>query len=248
MVINDVHIPFEDKKSLSLCLDIFKECRLHRLIINGDLLDCYNVNAYGPKHPDIITTLEDELIAGLDFFTKLRKRFPKQEIIYIFGNHENRLNRFILNNAKPFWNIVTIEKYLQLDELNIQYLEYNQRYQIEKTKCFVQHSPPSYGVAGSRTSLLKKLDQTHIWGCTHREQKSCVTASSGEVYSGFFNGWLGSFDATIEHKRVFGYANGHQDWQQSFCIVTVENGKEYHVNQYSIRNHKVVVDGFLFEA
>lgn len=253
MVINDIHIPFNDSKLLSvdgkgLILDIIEDRKLDRLIINGDLADLYAVNMHGPKHPGIQETLEDELIAVRDCLHNIRKRFPNLEIVYVFGNHETRLNRFILKNSKVFWNLLTLEKYFRLDELNIEYRPYNSKYQIEDTTCFVQHSPPSYGVNGARTSLLKKLNETYIYGCTHREQKSCATAGDGQVFAAYFNGWLGSIDETPGHEEVFSYVKGHSDWQQAFTIVTVVERKEFHINQYSIRDHKVVVDGYLFKG
>lgn len=253
MVINDAHIPFHDPKLIDidasgLVLDILEDLKLDRLIINGDLLDMYNVNSHGPKHPDILSTLEDELYAGLEFFKNLRKKFPALEIVFLFGNHEWRLDRFLLQHAKQFFSLLSVENFLQLKEYNIEYYEYQVPYQLENTNCYIVHSPPSYGVNGARTSLLKKMDQDYIYGCTHREQKACLTASSGTVYTAYFNGWLGSTTLTPEHKRVYSYAKGHESWQQCFCIVTVVDGKEHHINQYSIRNNRVVVDGFLYEA
>lgn len=253
MVINDIHIPYHNSKLINLSggglvLDILEDLKLDRLIINGDLMDMYGVNSHGPKDPGVIETLEDELQAGVEFIENLRKRFPKLEIVYLFGNHSTRLNRYIIKNAKPFWNLLTIEKQLRLEENGIEYYPYQEKYQIENSNCFVVHSPPSYGVNGARTSLLKKLDQTFIYGCTHREQKACITAASGEVHAAYFNGWLGSVDETESHREVFSYTKGHQDWQNCFIIVTVVDGKEHHINQYSIRNERVIVDGFLYEA
>lgn len=248
MVFNDPRIPFHDVKSLDLVLDIFEDLDLDRMVINGDLLDFYNVNSHGPKHPDISTNLEDELIAGREFFEGLRERFPKKEIVFIFGNHEDRLDRFIVKNSKQLWGLLTLENFINFDRLNIEYHHYNYRYQLENTNCFIQHSPPSYGQNGARTSLLSKPNATFIYGCTHRVQHSCNTDAHGNVHSVYFNGWLGSTTDTKEHTRVFSYAKGHQNWQQAFCIVTVEGGEQFHINQYLIRDHKVVVDGSLYEG
>lgn len=253
MVINDVHLPFSNTKLLSsqctgLIADIIEDRKLDRLIINGDLLDFYCVNSHGPKHPDISTTLLDELNSGRDFFESLRKRFPRLEVIFLYGNHEDRLDRFILQNAKPFWNVLNIENPCNLEAMGIEYYPYNKEYQVDETNLFIQHSPPSYGVNGARTSLLKKLDRCYIYGCTHREQKATSTGASGQRYSVYFNGWLGSTEETPEHKRVFSYAKGHENWQSTFSIVTVKNKVDFHVNQYSIVNNSTVVDGVLYEA
>lgn len=248
MVINDLHIPWHCEKSLNLVLNIFEDRKLDRLIINGDMLDMYCVNMHGPKSPLIETTLQDELDAGANFIKKLRERFPRKEIVLCAGNHLVRLNRFILKHAKPFWNVLTVEKHLELERHSIEFYPYQAPCRLEDTNCYVVHSPPSYGQNGARTSLLKKLDRTFIYGCTHRQDSAFMTGASGEVHAAYFNGWLGSVDATPEHKEIFSYAKGHQSWQQCFCIVTIVDHTEFHVNQYTIKNHKAVVDGYLYDA
>ena len=251
IVFGDVHIPFHDPKIISgdargLILDIAHDIKIDRILINGDLLDMYGVNMHGPKSPIVHTTIEDELVAGREFFHALRERFPDTEIVLNMGNHEHRLNRFITQHCKSFHNLLRIEKFLELDRLGIEWYPYQHKYQIDGTSCFVMHSPPSYGVNGARTSLLKKMDETYLYGCTHREQQAHLTASSGNVYSAYFVGWCGSSDLTPEHREVFSYAKGHQNWQRSFAIVNTYEG-QFHVNTYSIRDYSCVVDGFLYK-
>jgi len=252
LVLNDVHAPFHDSKLITiegrgLVLDVAKDINVDEIIINGDLLDFYSINSHGAKHPDIQQKLEDELIWGREFIEHLRNRF-NCKITFIFGNHEWRLDRFILNNAPMVWGLLSLKNFMELERFEIDYLEYNDAYRVHDSNLFIQHSPPSYGVNGARTSLLKKLDSSHIYGCTHRMQHAAVTGHSGELYNAWFNGWLGSVDETQEHKRVFSYAKGHENWQKCFSIVNLIDDREYHVQQVPIINNRCVVDGQLYEA
>lgn len=236
---------------MGLVIDIAQDIGVNRIIINGDLLDFYSVNMHGPKHPTVMESLESELFAGYEFLQDIRKRFPNVEIIYNFGNHENRLDRWILKNCRSLFNIVTVAKQLHLDSLDIDYREYNRRYQLEKTNLFIQHSPPSYSVNAAMTSLTKKLDISTIYGCTHRSQKVSLTGGSGSVHSTWCNGWLGSTTLSEEHREVFSYAKGHENWQQSFSIITVDEGVHFFVDQIDIKTigekRACVVNGFLYE-
>jgi hypothetical protein len=192
--------------------------------------------------------LEDEIYAGKEWLENLRKRFPTQHIVFLYGNHEDRLDRYVVQNSKIFWNFLKLENMLDLKGLNIEFYHYNYCYQLEKTNLYIQHSPPSYGVSGTRTSLLKKMDASFIYGCTHRKQMSCMTGHSGNVYTVYFNGWLGNVNKNKESKRVFSYAKGHENWQPAACFVDVLNEKQFFVTQLDIHNYKFVFDGFLYEG
>lgn len=249
LIFNDAHMPWHGR-SLELIISIAEDIGVDRIIINGDLADFYNISRYA-KNPDVQATLEDELFSVQEFLIDLRKRFPKIEIMYIFGNHEQRLNSYIADKCKPFWNIVRLPSQLNLELLKIDFIEYNRKYQLEKTNLFIQHSPPSYSENAAMTSLKRKSDTSFIYGCTHRIQHATKTGESGEIYSTWLNGWCGSTKLSSEHMEVFSYAKGHENWQAGFSVATVINGVDFFVDQYLIKesDKKVscVVNGFLYE-
>lgn len=244
-IINDLHVPFHDPKLVKLVLEAFEDIGITRLIINGDFLDMYHVSRYDKKSLPF-TTFEDEIYEGREMLADIRRRFPKIPIIFLYGNHEARLEAFIEKNAKAFHNFFNLEIMLELERLDIEFYHYNYCYQLEKTNLYIQHSPPSYGVNGARTSLLKKMDASFIYGCTHRKQVSCVTGHSGEVYTVYFNGWLGSTTLTPEHQEVFSYAKGHENWQHAAAVVNVIDEKEFFVDQLEIKNYKLLLDGNIY--
>lgn len=244
-VFNDVHAPWHDPKALDLVLDVFEDIGIDEIVINGDLLDFYNVNSHGPKHPDIGETLETEIYWGVEFMQNLRKRFPNQKIMFIYGNHEDRLDRFLVKQVPSCYNFFSLHKMLRLEELNIEWIPYNSAYRLLKTNFYIQHSPPSYSKNTAMVSLEQKLDISAMYGCTHRMQHAARTGASGRVYDVFSNGWLGSTTLTKEHKRIFSYAKGHSNWQQCFSIINID-GPNYYVNQIPIRQHSCFVDGHLY--
>lgn len=251
MVFNDIHIPFHDTRLITLdgrgmLLDILEDSKCNRLVINGDLGDLYNWNSYG-IHPDVQIDMKDELYLLRIFLKNLRKRFPELIIDYCLGNHEMRFEKWLIEKAKPMHNMLRLEDELSLEEYEINWFPYQHKYRLEETNVYIMHSPPSYGVNGARTSLLKKNDETYIYGCSHREDQAHVTGGSGKRYAAYFNGWGGSIDETPAHEKVFSYRKGHFGWQKCFIIATVIDGKEAHINQYSIRNHKTCVDGHIYD-
>lgn len=244
-VINDLHIPFHDSKAINVALDIIEDYKCSTIYLNGDVLDFYNINSHGPKHPAVGTLLEDELSIARIWLKDLRKRFKKQNIVFVYGNHEDRLERYILKNAKALYGIISLDKLLGLKDLGIKWHEYNSAIRVGNSDVWVQHSPPSYAKAGAMTSLEKDVDRTTIYGCSHRELKASRTGKTGKEYYCYFNGWLGSTTLTSEHRRVFSYVKGHESWQQCLSIVTEHRGVGY-VEQISIKGGRAACGGYLY--
>jgi predicted phosphodiesterase len=247
LVMNDQHWPYHDPRALEICVQIAEDEGVDEIIINGDLADFYSINMHSSPHPEVVHTLEDELCEVRMFLEYLRSRFPKIKIMYIMGNHEDRLERFVLKHTKVFHNILRFENQLMLDNLKIDWIPYNQYYEVIPNKLRVQHSPPSYGVNGARTSLLKKLDCSYIYGCTHRMQHACQTTASGEVVHAWFNGWLGSTTLSKAHKRVFSYAKGHENWQQCAGIIEIYEDKWW-FNQFAINEGFALYNGKVYKS
>lgn len=246
LVLNDLHIPFHSTSAVNLVMSVAKDVQVDEIIINGDLLDFYNINSHGPKHPHVISSLEDEIYEGRTFLEELRDLFPKAKIHFIYGNHEHRLDRFIMQYCKAFFNLVKLESMLNLKGLKIDHTPYNSPLKV-CPDLYVQHSPPSYGVNGARTSLLKKHDASFIWGCSHRVQHATITGHTSNIYQAWFNGWLGSTSQSKSHKEVFSYAKEHHEWQQAFSIVDCHNSK-WQNNQVVIREEKYCfLDGAYYE-
>jgi len=240
-IINDLHIPFHDQRAIDLVLDAFEDIGIDRLILNGDILDFYQLNSHGPKHPMVQTMLQDEISSGQKFISDTRKRFPGVEIIFNAGNHCYRLDRFIIDKCPSFWNFFQLESMLQLKENNIQYFPYNSRVRLENTNLYFQHSPPSY--SSTKAAYSHKMDQSSMYACTHRVEKYTRTGGSGEIYETYFNGWLGSTTLTEEHKKVFSYVKGHENWQQACSLVTAIDGAQFFVEQQVIKDYQLVLMG-----
>lgn len=253
-VIGDIHGPWEDEKAVDLFLYICKDMEITHLVFNGDVLDFYNINSHGPKDPEIQTSLEDEMNWGKAFFKRVRKMLPDVKIVFLYGNHEDRLNRFIMKNCPAFTNMLRLENQLELDKLDIEWYPYNERYRIGETDLFIQHSPPSYSENAANTSLKHKIDQDHIWGCSHRTDMVARTGSSGKVYTSYINGWFGSkkivdYNQRLmpDNKRVYKFTKNHERWNCSFCLVTTDK-KKHHVQQIIIKDYQCAIGCEIYQG
>lgn len=247
VVSGDWHLPFHDPRLVNLVLDIAEDINCTHFLLNGDFLDFYSINMHGPKHPDVVEKLQDELCSGEDWISKIRNKLPNSKIHYSFGNHCNRLERFILKNCRAFYNVLNVENSLRLKDYDVTFTKYQEIVQVPKLPIYIMHSPASYSKHAAAVSLDNKVEGNWIFSCTHRPTTAYKATALGNVYEAHTLGWLGSTDLTDSHKEVFSFTKGHHQWANSFIIIDIV-GDSFFINHLLIRDYKVCVDGYLYEG
>src|SRR6185437_14840602 len=100
--LGDIHAPYEDKRSLGLALDVLEDFEPDVVVCVGDLVDCYSVSSFS-KDPRRTIDLKKEMDRAGAILDKIQA--PRK--IFIEGNHEDRLRRYLTEKAPelvPFDN------------------------------------------------------------------------------------------------------------------------------------------------
>jgi predicted phosphodiesterase len=95
-ICSDIHFPFHCDYSLNKCLEHFEKENVDAIYLNGDILDCYSISRY-PK--EIRVDIVEEFDIARTFFELLRQTFKNIPIYYKFGNHEDRYEHYLAQNA-----------------------------------------------------------------------------------------------------------------------------------------------------
>ena len=85
-ILSDIHIPYHDLDSLHIALEEFKKVEIDTLVLNGDIIDCYQLSRWEKDPNKRNHAYEMELLTI--FFDDLTKMFPKVELVYKLGNHD----------------------------------------------------------------------------------------------------------------------------------------------------------------
>lgn len=101
VVISDIHYPYQDDKAVKCVLHFIQNNDIDTIILNGDILDFYDVSSFD-KEPDRINSLQREINITARLFKKLRDIKPKARIVFIKGNHENRLERYLKKHPELY--------------------------------------------------------------------------------------------------------------------------------------------------
>lgn len=97
LVLSDIHIPYHSISALTAAFDWGKDRNPDAILLNGDTIDCHLLSRF-IKEPDK-RDFAGELKAFKEFFQVLRNQFPKAQIYFKLGNHEERYNHFLMMKA-----------------------------------------------------------------------------------------------------------------------------------------------------
>lgn len=108
-ILNDIHIPFHHKENLQAALDFLKTKEIDGLLLNGDILDCYESSSF-LKDPRM-RNMEDEFNMLREFIDTLNSEF-NCPIFYKLGNHEERIETSVLKTIPELVHFVTFSNCL----------------------------------------------------------------------------------------------------------------------------------------
>lgn len=128
LVLSDIHVPGHNKKLIGDILSIISEYPIEGIVFAGDFLDLYSIGSYNRNS---LANLKDwSLSKEYDMGNELLDEFdrvlsPDTKKVFIFGNHEDRLDREFkhLDTAKYGEALLSVRKGLKLDERGYEVLE-----------------------------------------------------------------------------------------------------------------------------
>lgn len=235
LVISDLHIPYHDDKAIEIMLKYGKKYSPHNIVINGDFLDFYKLSNFD-QDPDRRDSVAQELIKGKNMLKKIRETFPKAEIYFLHGNHENRLQRYFWRNPE-LNGIDSLElgKLLNFKEFKIKEVKVSRDYWAKDSghlkigDLLIMHGDSKLNGASlskysgySAKNTMSGVQSSVLIGHCHRLALVYHKSSSLNM-KGIESGCL---------CQVPGKAN----WQQGFVTFETHKGKNFNYRLHNIEN------------
>ena len=226
MVLGDHHIPYEDRKTINAVYRAMDDYKPTTVVLLGDLVDFMHVsNWLKDKHDtDDIEKEREKAIRELEL---TRKHAPKAKIYYVKGNHEERLEKYILQHAEDLYVLPELElkSLFMLDKLGIKYI--NQRY-FKYRGILFSHMQRALK-NGTARNLVKDYGMTIVHAHTHR------------IDYGRWND-LEYIDIGCLCLEQQPYLKKPSSFTQGFATVDIR-GREKYITPVSIKNHHFVFRG-----
>src|ERR1035437_5383082 len=209
LFIPDCHIPYHDLDAFNLMLKAGKIFKPDHTVILGDFADFYGVSSHS-KDPNRALKLKEEIESVKKALDQVKTLKAKNNV-FVSGNHEDRLERYLRDRAPELFNFISIPKILELKEKGFSYTPKKQAYKIGKLN--VTHDT---GVAG-RFAHYKALDTFQhnvIIGHTHRIGYAVEGDAQGQRHLGAMFGWLGDVNEIDYMHQV----KARKEWSLGFGI------------------------------
>lgn len=229
---SDIHSKLSDQFSVDCFIDTLKRTQCDIVILNGDIVDFECLSSHGGNDPRRFT-ITDEMNWLDDFLTKIRNTVPNAQIIYIEGNHENRLLRHFANES-PFVRELLSEyhgfdfaRLLGLDKFEINfisksnlcaYTESATRKEVDKNY-IVLHDMIAYG----HTQEVRKHGLPSVWGHSHAYK---TFAQYDYRYGSYHNVQTGCMTTLDAH-----YCEASH-WNAGFLITHIDTHSKRHQHEY----------------
>jgi predicted phosphodiesterase len=239
LIVPDCHFPYHDKKAFNLMLKVGKDIKPDVVITLGDFADFYAVSSHS-KNPNRKRNLEfevDETIKGLQQLTALGAK----QNVFISGNHEDRLERYLMDKAPELFNVVRIPDVLGLKEMGWVYVPYKSDFRLGKLN--LTHDVGQAG-RGSVFGALATYQHNVVIGHTHRLAYVVEGNAKGEAHVSAQFGWLGDRTKADYMHRV----KAARDWALGFGIGYLQENGAVHLQPVPIVNNSVVVEGKLYRG
>lgn len=177
-ILCDIHLGFHDVDAIRICIQYLRKLKVENIVLNGDTVDAHKLSKWAKRKDDIEFTTELQL--ARNFMDNLRMTFPKAQLYFKVGNHEDRLEHFIQEKADQFAGIITWQSLLELDKKGIKFVDSNQLMFCHGT--WIAHGHEIKVNAGQTPAqtLLNKTLANSCMGHLHRTSTVSKKTLDGE--------------------------------------------------------------------
>lgn len=236
LLVPDCHIPYHDPGAWALLMKAGQALRPDIVVCLGDFADFYSVSAHD-KNPERAHDLQAEVGTVKERLAELASLNPRRKV-YLAGNHEDRLERYLMQRAPALFGSVRIPEVLGLYEDGWEFVPYRQSFRLGKL-----HLTHDIGQAGRNAHRVAAdtFQGSAIIGHTHRLEYGVIGNADGPPILGAMLGWLGDFSRVDYLHQV----KARRDWVHGFGVGYMEPNGVVHLQPCPIVGGKVVVGGRL---
>ncbi len=233
LLLSDIHIPYHDKTVVELAISEAAKRKVEGVLLNGDTMDCHELSRFD-KSPDD-PRYPEEVVLGREFLTYLRYRLPNARIVWKDGNHEERLQSYLMMRAPALFglDVLTVPSLLKFSDYGIEYVTDKKVVRMGRLNAVHGHEyrPGITTPVNPARGLFLRAKSVAI--CSHFHQTSehhepTITGTPQAAWS---------IGCACQLNPLYMPLN---KWNHGFALVNIERKRDL----FSVQNYRVV-DGEL---
>lgn len=235
----DPHGTFCDWEAAECGFAFTRRHRPNVVVVGGDVVDFYQLSRFD-KNPERALDLPNDLAAGSRFLAGVRRAAPHARLVYLQGNHEARLGRWLWGPGAAILKLpeISVPRLLEVSRHGARYVE-----EGVWTLGRLTFKHGQFVRSRSGLSARAELDREGTSGCsghTHRIAEVSVTTRGG-FYKWVEAGCLCSLRPEYMPGQV-------PDWQQGLAYGAILPGGRFTLHTAHIIKGKTMYGDRLVEA
>jgi len=234
--LSDIHYPFHDERALDAAINYGIKNDPTILLLAGDILDCHDLSVYEKDPRKRYTEIELQMIG--DEFSQFRKAFPKARIVFQYGNHCDRLERYLIRKAPELFGLPGLDIPGLISMVNgadsIRGIEWVKDHRIIRTGHLNHvHGHEFRGGGGVNPArwLYLKTGMNTIMGHCHRTSEHSQPNIRGEQIACWSTGCLSELTPPYMRRNF---------WNHGLAYVEVESSGDFRVKNIRILDGRIV--------
>ena len=238
--------PTHDEKCISILISMIKSIKPDIIVCVGDNLDLPEMGKY-VTYPAYAQTTQASIDRATMFCAQMRNAAPDSRIVWLAGNHEERMPKYLVQNAgaayglrkgntPESWPVLSVPYLCRMDEYKI---EYKPGYPAAdfwiNNKLRIIHGDRVKSGGSTAHVYLNNEKSSVIYGHIHRIETAFKTREDFDgprTIMAASPGCLARIDGAIPSTRGGVDLDGrpltrYENWQQGVGIVTYEDDNEH---------------------
>lgn len=222
--LSDIHFPYEDSRAWALTCGLLPHLDLTGVILGGDIVDFEPISKF-VEHPQRKLDLKPQLLDARKQLLRFRKVVGDKPVIYLQGNHEYRMERYIYQRAPELAGIdaLTVPELIKLnkDDLDIQWKD--RTVVLTLGHLHVSHGDQikAGGLSPAR-SIYQKVGCNMLVGHHHKFDRYMHRLYGSSLHGTWVNGTL----ASLNPDWTF-----FPQWHSGFTVVEASKSGLFYVEQ-----------------
>ena len=236
-ILPDIHIPYHDLEALSLAMKHLRGLNVDTIILDGDVIDCHMLSRW-EKDPNK-RNIAHEIKLFTFFLDDLRDFFGGIQIVFKLGNHCERLDRFLIQNAPELYDMPVLDYKnllrmdftgddVQVKDRGIEIVGGKRIIKAGKLNIIHGHEfgPTIFDPVNPARGFFLRAKSNVIGGHFHRTSEHIESDMDGKVVGAWSIGCLS--DLHPDYRPI-------NKWNLGFAFVAVD-GEDFEVHNYKIIN------------